>query len=199
MQLQNHTIDEILIGTEMQAGDRPEYLRYPPKNSKCPITSLMSHSLDMLTKPGDEGEPPLVRSFTVKINPLQKRGIRLIWYPALLAYLYEKPIEDFPTPIRPEFIKIAQSPQRCPWTGLSHGSLFNLVTPNERNGLNPPVKSRSLRKRGATKGTRIVFLESLLGYLHEQMDANSDDWSWSKACIAMNRASGRPPQNPSLN
>ena len=57
-----------------------------------------------------------------------------------------------------------------PFTGLSRAKLYELVTPNERNGGKAPVKSVSLRQEGSEKGLRLVHLQSLLDYLkaHEE-------------------------------
>lgn len=73
------------------------------------------------------------------------------------------------TPSQPEFIRL---PKRgpCPITGLTRSKLYDLILPNKENGHNPPVKSVSLRKRGQVKGTRLVVYQSLIDYLHGQVE-----------------------------
>jgi hypothetical protein len=71
--------------------------------------------------------------------------------------------------IHTEFIRLPKN-GNCSWTGLSRAKLNELILPCERNNYRPPVKSVSLRKSGATKGTRLIYLPSLLGYLHSQME-----------------------------
>jgi hypothetical protein len=187
------TTNPVAAKLTLAEGDRPEFIRCPSRKLKCPYTSLMANSLFELLRPGADGSSPPVRSFSLKISNEQQRGMRIIYYPSLLAYLYNKDVKDFPTPSsRPEMIRIPQSPLRCPWSGLSHGTLFNLCFPNTRNNFKPPVKSVTLRKRGAIKGVRLVVLDSLLGYLHQQMESSVDDWGWGQTCINMQRASGRP-------
>ena len=69
----------------------------------------------------------------------------------------------------PEFIRPPKN-GTCPFSGLSRSKLYELISPNESNGYNPPVKSVSLRKRGQVKGTRLVVYRSLIDYLHGQVE-----------------------------
>jgi len=66
---------------------------------------------------------------------------------------------------RPAWVRLPTGGHPCPWTGLKRSKLNSLIL-----GANAPVKSVSLRKRGQTKGTRLIYLPSLLGYLHQQME-----------------------------
>jgi len=72
-------------------------------------------------------------------------------------------------PVTPEFIRLPKS-GLCPWSGLSRAKIYELISPNKANGGKPPVKSVSLRKVGAVKGTRLIVTESLLGYLRAQVE-----------------------------
>ena len=74
------------------------------------------------------------------------------------------------TPSEREFLRLPKSGQ-CPITGLTRSKLYELISPNEDNGFKPPVKSVSLRKRGQTKGTRLIVLQSLLDYLRGEVEA----------------------------
>ena len=65
----------------------------------------------------------------------------------------------------PVYVRLPKPGEKCPITGLSRAKLNELILPNERNHINPPVASKSLRKAGAQKGVRLVLLESLLQYL----------------------------------
>ena len=69
----------------------------------------------------------------------------------------------------PEFIRIPKSGP-CPHTGLCRSTMYGLLIPTEENGHTPPVKSVSLRKRGQVKGTRLVVYQSLIDYLHGQVE-----------------------------
>ena len=73
------------------------------------------------------------------------------------------------TPSQPEFIRLPKSGP-CPITGLTRSKLYDLISPSEDNGFKPPVKSVSLRKRGQTKGTRLIVLQSLLDYLYGEVE-----------------------------
>ena len=58
------------------------------------------------------------------------------------------------------WIRLPKSGQQCPFTGLSRSVLNGLIL-----GDNAPVRSLSLRKQYALKGTRLIHLGSLLAYL----------------------------------
>ena len=73
-------------------------------------------------------------------------------------------------PAMPQYIRLPKAGSRCPWTGLSRSKLNQLILPCDENGHCPPVKSLSLRPRGALKGTRLILLESLLDYLSSQLE-----------------------------
>ena len=59
-----------------------------------------------------------------------------------------------------EFLRLPKVGGRCPVTGLSRATLNELIL-----GPNPPVKSVVLRKRGKTRGIRLIETESLIAYL----------------------------------
>lgn len=65
----------------------------------------------------------------------------------------------------PEFIRLPKSGERCPYTGMSRASLNELIL-----GPGAPVHSVVLRREGASRGIRLIHLESLLNYLHQQME-----------------------------
>jgi hypothetical protein len=68
------------------------------------------------------------------------------------------------TGARPEFIRLPKSPGRCAWTGLSRASLNELVL-----GPGAKVESVVLRRKGASRGIRLIHLDSLLTFLHGAM------------------------------
>jgi hypothetical protein len=70
----------------------------------------------------------------------------------------------------PIYTRLPRSGEYCHWTGLSRSKLNQLILPCDENGHCPPVKSLSLRPRGALKGTRLILLESLLDYLSSQLE-----------------------------
>lgn len=65
----------------------------------------------------------------------------------------------------PVYIRLPKPGEKCPITGLSRAKLNELILPNERNHFKPPVASKSLRKKGAQRGVRLVLLESLMAHL----------------------------------
>ena len=84
-----------------------------------------------------------------------------------------KPVEGLNPPM-PTFIRLPKAGSHCVWTGLSRSKLNQLILPCDANGYSPPVKSVSLRPRGALKGTRLILLESLLDYLLEQLEGGRE-------------------------
>ena len=72
--------------------------------------------------------------------------------------------------VRPEFIRLPRNGTRCPWSGLSRTAINNLVLPCVTNDHKPPVKSISLRTRGASRGTRLIVYDSLMGYLRSKIE-----------------------------
>jgi hypothetical protein len=73
---------------------------------------------------------------------------------------------------KPEWIRLPTK-GRCAYTGLSRSTLYTLIAPCEANGHRPPVRSVSLRRRGNTKGVRLIYLQSLLDYLEANAPAPS--------------------------
>ena len=65
-----------------------------------------------------------------------------------------------PGPLQPKWIRLPKAGKSCPYTGLTRSGMNSLIL-----GVNPPVKSVSLKKRFALRGTRLVSLESLLTFI----------------------------------
>ena len=63
----------------------------------------------------------------------------------------------------PEFLRLPRSGQRCPVSGLSRSKLNELIL-----GSKPAVKSVVLRKRGTTRGIRLIDAASLVQFLRQQ-------------------------------
>jgi hypothetical protein len=68
----------------------------------------------------------------------------------------------------PEFLRLPNSGQRCPFSGLSRSTLNALILPTPENGYSPPVLSKVIRKRGRMRGVRLIVYASLMAYLHQQ-------------------------------
>lgn len=68
----------------------------------------------------------------------------------------------------PDFIRLPKSGARCPYTGLSRSTLYELLVPSKRNGYRPPVKSKHIRRPGAMRGIRLIYYPSLISYLVNQ-------------------------------
>jgi hypothetical protein len=75
-----------------------------------------------------------------------------------------------PTPTLPETIRLPKPGHLCAWTGMSRSKLNELILPCEANDHRPPVRSVCLRKRGAVKGCRLIYLASLLSYLEKHAE-----------------------------
>jgi hypothetical protein len=67
--------------------------------------------------------------------------------------------------VKPEWLRLPAPRERCPYTGLSRSTLNELTIPGPANGAVPPVKSVVLRKRGASRGIRLINYDSLMAYL----------------------------------
>jgi len=69
----------------------------------------------------------------------------------------------------PEFTRLPASGERCPITGLSRSALNALIL-----GPNPPVRSACLRRKGATRGIRLIVTSSLMEYIRSNIDTMPD-------------------------
>ncbi len=65
----------------------------------------------------------------------------------------------------PEFVRLPVSGTRCPVSGLNRTALDKLTRPQAENDFKPPVRSRILKMRGATRGIRLIETCSLLYYI----------------------------------
>lgn len=68
---------------------------------------------------------------------------------------------------RPEYIRLPRPGSRCALTGLTRSTLAELTVPCDANGHKPPVKSILIKKRGATRGIRLINYNGLIDYLRE--------------------------------
>jgi hypothetical protein len=68
--------------------------------------------------------------------------------------------------VRPEWIRLPRTNQRCPYTGLSRSGLNELILASKANDFKPPVRSVVSRKRGAIRGTRLINFDSICDYLN---------------------------------
>ncbi len=93
--LENNTTDggkktvkqEVAAMTVSASNNRPEWIRLPQPSRRCPHTGLSRSTLNELTIPGpaNDSRPP-VKSVVLKKRGAV-RGIRLISYDSLMAYL----------------------------------------------------------------------------------------------------------------
>lgn len=68
----------------------PRYIRLPKQGKLCPRTSLTRSYINKLILPCPEnGFKPSVESFVIS-QPGKRRGVRLIKYASLMAYLAEQ-------------------------------------------------------------------------------------------------------------
>ena len=76
---------------------------------------------------------------------------------------------------RPEYIRLPKPHDRCRLTNLSRSTMAELVVPCPANGYKPPVKSLVLKKRGATRGIRLINYDSLLDHLRKLESRNPEN------------------------
>ena len=75
-------------------------------------------------------------------------------------------VADRAAEYRPEWIRLPQTGSRCRFTGLSRTTLNELTIDGPANGYRAPVKSVLIRKRGASRGIRLISFDSLMAYLN---------------------------------
>lgn len=68
--------------------------------------------------------------------------------------------------MKPEWIRLPAPGARCRFTGLARSTLNELTIPGAANDHRPPVKSVVIRKRGATRGIRLISYDSLMSHLN---------------------------------
>ena len=85
----NSTILPPTVATPTATAVKPEWLRLPAPGERCRFTGLSRSTLNELTIPGpaNDGNPPVKSVVLRKRGAL--RGIRLISYDSLMAYLDE--------------------------------------------------------------------------------------------------------------
>jgi hypothetical protein len=100
-----------------------------------------------------------------------------------------KPIAvfDHANAVRPEFIRLPKPGTCDPWTSLSRSTLNLLVLPCRENDYRPPVRSCTLRRKGTTKGVRLIDLQSLLDYINAHVEPG---------CVADKPQESNAPEGP---
>ena len=61
--------------------------------------------------------------------------------------------------------RLPRPKQRCSICGLSRSTMVELVCPGPRNDYRPPVASRVLKRKGASRGIVLINRQSLLAYI----------------------------------
>jgi hypothetical protein len=72
---------------------------------------------------------------------------------------------------KPEYIRLPQPGARDALTGLSRSTLGELTVPGPANNFKPPVKSLVIKKRGASRGIRLINYDSLIDHLKKLEEA----------------------------
>ncbi len=96
----------------------------------------------------------------------------------------------------PEFVRLPPSGKKCPVSSLSRGALNALIL-----GPNPPVKSACLRRKGATRGIRLIVTSSLLSHLRSLVakeaapTASASSTHPESANLGGNSPAAEPPRN----
>jgi hypothetical protein len=126
-------------------------------NGATMIQKIPDHQRRFATMTAAPLPEPTVASLSLLLAPnVVPELVRIPKYPPLK--------EDFDLAhFLPEFVRLPKSGTRCRWTGLSRSAICELILPARA-----PVKSVVLRRRGATRGQRLIHLRSLLDHLHAQ-------------------------------
>ncbi len=96
-------------------------------------------------------------------------------------------ISDQSNAVRPEFIRLPKPGTCDPWTSLSRSTLNLLVLPCRENDYRPHVRSCTLRRKGTTKGVRLIDLQSLLDYINAHVEPG---------CVAAGPQESNAPEGP---
>jgi hypothetical protein len=75
------------------------------------------------------------------------------------------PHQTSPSAIEPTYVRLPAKSKRCPFTGLSRTTMFELCAPCAANDFRPPVRSSVIKKRFAQRGIRLVDYKSLIAHL----------------------------------
>jgi hypothetical protein len=70
-------------------------------------------------------------------------------------------------PQEAQYIRLPRSGSRDQIFGLSRSTWNNLILPTVQNRHQPPIKSVSLRKNGAIRGTRLIVVESAITFFNK--------------------------------
>jgi len=89
------------------------------------------------------------------------------------GYTHTIPTAGAATPAFPEFTRLPRNGTKCAYCGLGRSSLNQLILPCEDNGFAPPVKSIVLRKRGNSRGARLIVYASLREHLLAQVESTA--------------------------
>jgi hypothetical protein len=86
--------------------------------------------------------------------------------------LTTKPISIFEQKdaVRPDFIRLPKPGESDPRTGLSRSFLNTLVWPCRENDFRPPVRSCTLRRKGTSKGVRLIDFQGLVDYINSNVE-----------------------------
>jgi hypothetical protein len=79
----------------------------------------------------------------------------------------------------PQWARLPLPGHRCTYTDLTRTALENLCCPRRANNYRPPVRAYCNRARGAVRGVWYVHLPSLLAYIDDQADRQSQEYAKS--------------------
>lgn len=66
-----------------------------------------------------------------------------------------------------QYIRLPRSGSKDPIFGLSRSTWNNLILPTVANRHQPPIRSVSLRRNGALRGTRLIVVESAIAFFNK--------------------------------
>jgi hypothetical protein len=73
----------------------------------------------------------------------------------------------FTQPQEAQYIRLPRSGSKDPIFGLSRSTWNNLILPTVANRNKPAIKSVSLRRNGAFRGTRLIVVESAIAFFNK--------------------------------
>jgi len=71
---------------------------------------------------------------------------------------------------QPKYIRLPKGKELCRYSGLRRSKLYSLISPTKANNFTTVVESVSLRQPGTKRGTRLIVLQSLLDYIHGEVE-----------------------------
>lgn len=81
----------VVLSFPVDAIPKPEYIHMPPRGKRCPYTDLSPSTLaDYIERSQEKGQGPRIITRHIR-QPGKTKGVRLIHYTSLMAWLNKQP------------------------------------------------------------------------------------------------------------